>query len=64
MDAEREDHDQRLKTLLKEFFAEFLRCFFPVWAERCDFSEVVWLDKELFLAPPRGRSALSIYWPG
>lgn len=50
-----EDHDQRFKVLLREFFAEFLRLFFPEWAERFDFSRVEWLDKEVFLDPPRGR---------
>jgi hypothetical protein len=49
------DHDQRLKVLLKEFFEQFLRCFFPVWAERFDFTELTWLDKEVFLAPPQGE---------
>jgi hypothetical protein len=49
------DHDQRLKVLLKEFFEQFLRCFFAVWAERFDFGEVTWLDKEVFLAPPQGE---------
>ena len=48
------DHDQRLKVLLKEFFEQFLRRFFPVWAVRFDFSEITWLDKEVFLAPPQG----------
>ncbi len=28
---------------------------FPRWAERFDFSDVVWLDKEVFLAPPQGE---------
>jgi hypothetical protein len=49
------DHDQRMKVLLKEFFAQFLWCFFPKWAERFDFSEIVWLDKEVFLAAPDGE---------
>lgn len=49
------DHDQRLKVLLKEFFEQFFRCFFPVWAERFDFTDVTWLDKEVFLAPPQGE---------
>ena len=48
------DHDQRLKVLLKEFFEQFLRCFFPVWAARFDFSTLSWLDKEIFPDPPRG----------
>src|SRR2546421_6693296 len=49
------DHDQRLKVLLKEFFEQFFRCFFPAWAERFDFTDVTWLDKEIFLAPPQGE---------
>jgi hypothetical protein len=49
------DHDQRLKVLLKEFFEQFFLCFFPAWAERFDFASVDWLDKEVFLDPPRGE---------
>src|SRR5919108_5160640 len=49
------DHDQRLKVLLKEFFAQFFQCFFPAWAVRFDFRELTWLDKEVFLAPPQGE---------
>ena len=49
------DHDQRLKVLLKEFFEQFFVCFFPTWAERFDFRDVTWLDKEMFLAPPQGE---------
>src|SRR5947209_2931335 len=49
------DHDQRLKVLLKEFFEQFFRCFFPHWAEHFDFAAVSWLDKEVFLAPPQGE---------
>jgi Domain of unknown function (DUF4351) len=49
------DHDQRLKVLLKEFFAQFFLCFFPAWAARFDFADLTWLDKEVFLAPPRGE---------
>ena len=53
-DATSDDHDQRLKVLLKEFFDQFFGCFFPAWAGRFDFARVQWLDKEVFLAPPRG----------
>jgi hypothetical protein len=53
--SETPDHDQRLKVLLKEFFEQFLLCFFPVWAARFDFGEITWLDKEVFLAPPQGE---------
>lgn len=49
------DHDQRLKVLLKEFFEQFFLCFFPAWAQRFDFQEITWLDKEVFLAPPQGE---------
>jgi hypothetical protein len=49
------DHDQRLKVLLKEFFRQFFGCFFPAWAERFDFGQIDWLDKEVFLAPPQGE---------
>jgi hypothetical protein len=50
-----QDHDQRLKVLLKEFFAQFFLCFFAPWAERFDFSSIDWIDKEVFLAPPQGE---------
>jgi len=51
---EDQDHDQRLKVLLKEFFDQFFLCFFPVWAARFDFAVFDWMDKEVFLAPPQG----------
>ena len=51
------DHDQRFKTLLREFFAEFVGLFFPDWAGRFDFGRVGWLDKEVFPDPPAGRAA-------
>ena len=50
-----EDHDQRFKVLLQEFFAEFFQLFFPEWARRFDFSRVTWLDKEVFTDPPQGE---------
>src|SRR3954452_21922816 len=53
--SETPDHDQRLKVLLKQFFGQFLECFFPAWAARFDLGEVTWLDKEVFLAPPQGE---------
>jgi len=28
---------------------------FPAWAERFDFTDLTWLDKEVFLAPPQGE---------
>ena len=48
------DHDQRFKTLIREFFAEFLQLFFAIWAERLDCSKVEWLDKEVFPDSPVG----------
>ncbi len=48
-------HDQRFKTLLKEFFAEFIQLFFANWADRFDFSHVEWLEQEAFLDPPQGE---------
>jgi hypothetical protein len=55
------DHDQRFKTLLREFFADFLRLFFADWAARLDLSAVEWLDKEVFPDPPEGtRHALDL----
>jgi hypothetical protein len=48
------DHDQRFKTLIREFFAEFLRLFFARWIGSFDFDTVEWLDKELFPDPPEG----------
>jgi hypothetical protein len=49
------DHDQRFKVLLKAFFAQFFRVFFPAWADRFDFSRVDWLEQEVFTDPPRGE---------
>jgi hypothetical protein len=49
------DHDQRFKTLLREFFAEFMELFFPDRAALLDLTRVEWLDKELFLDPPQGE---------
>jgi hypothetical protein len=49
------DHDQRFKTLIRNFFMEFLQLFFSKWAERLDASAVEWLDKEIFPNPPEGR---------
>jgi hypothetical protein len=49
------DHDQRFKSLLKTFFAEFFQVFFPAWADRFEFSRVDWLEQEIFTDPPRGE---------
>jgi len=49
------DHDQRFKTLIQEFFGEFLQLFFAPWEERFDCGAVEWLDKEVFPDPPQGE---------
>jgi hypothetical protein len=54
-EPERADHDQWLKVLLKEFFGAFFGCFVPAWVDRFEFTDIDWLDKELFTAPPRGE---------
>ena len=51
-----EDHDQRFKKLVREFFRELFLLFFPQWAGQFDFAQVVWLDKEVFTDAPRGES--------
>jgi hypothetical protein len=48
------DHDQRFKTLIQEFFADFLRLFFALWAARLDCTAVEWLEQEVFPDPPEG----------
>src|SRR5437588_12671811 len=48
------DHDQRFKTLIQVFFAEFLALFFASWARRFHSASVEWLDKEVFPDPPEG----------
>ncbi|MGF1579059.1 MAG: hypothetical protein ACFCD0_06815 [Gemmataceae bacterium] len=48
------DHDQRFKTLLREFFADFMCLFFREWADRMEFSHVKWLNTEVFDDPPGG----------
>jgi hypothetical protein len=52
------EHDQRFKTLLKEFFREFLDLFFREHAAGLDLSRVEWLDKEMLPDPPQGDVAV------
>ena len=55
------DHDQRFKTLIRQFFADFLLLFFAEWAASLDLNKVEWLDTELFPDPPEGtRHALDL----
>ena len=56
------DHDQRLKTLLKKFLQEFIQLFFPKWVARFDWSTVEWLEQEIFLDPPRVAAGMSTWW--
>ena len=49
------DHDQVFKTLIREFFREFIELFLPDKAAVIDFGSVVFLDKETFMDLPRGR---------
>ncbi len=49
------NHDQRLKTVVKEFLPEFFQLFFPAWVTVFDFSRVEWLEQELFPDPPDGK---------
>ncbi len=53
-----DDHDQRFKSLLREFLPEFFALFFPDWAPRFDFTETEWLDQEAFLDPPAGEKRI------
>ena len=53
-----DDHDQRFKTLLREFLPEFFALFFPDWALRFDFTGTEWLEQEAFLDPPGGEKRL------
>src|SRR4051794_24104292 len=52
------DHDQRFKTLIREFFGDFLRLFFAEWAARFDLDSVEWLDTEMLPDPPEGARHL------
>ena len=54
MERPKDDHDQRFKTMIREFFREFMELFFPAYAALLEFDLVIWLDKELFVDPPRG----------
>ena len=53
-----DDHDQRFKTLIREFLPEFIDCFFKRWYDRFDFSHYEWLEQEAFLDPPHGEQKI------
>jgi len=48
------DHDQRFKSIIREFFADFLKLFFADWAVRLDLTRIEWLTQELLPDPPDG----------
>ena len=48
-------HDQLFKDLLRAFFGDFVRLFFPDKARRLDLGSVSFEDKEVFTDLPRGR---------
>jgi len=48
------DHDQRFKTLIQTFFADFMRLFFADWAARFDLDSLEWMGTELLPEPPEG----------
>jgi hypothetical protein len=52
--VEEEDHDQRFKTLIREFFADFMRLFFSTWTAGLDCDSPEWLEQEAFPDPPDG----------
>jgi hypothetical protein len=52
------DHDQRFKALIRDFFPDFLRLFFPEISDRLDLSTVEWLDTEILPDPPEGSRHL------
>lgn len=49
------EHDQRFKTLAREFFAELIALLFTKWAAKLDLARLDWLDKELMPDPPSGQ---------
>jgi hypothetical protein len=52
--VDEQDHDQRFKTLIREFFADFMRLFFSTWAAGLDCDSPEWLEQEAFPDPPDG----------
>ena len=52
------DHDQIFKTLLKEFFSEFIELFLPHVASEIDFDSVEFLEQEFFTDINNGRKRL------
>jgi hypothetical protein len=53
-----QDHDQRFKQAVREFFPDFLRLAQPDRADAFDCTALEWLDQEQFLDPPQGQRVL------
>lgn len=51
-------HDQRFKSILKEFLPELVELLLPEHASLFDFTEVDWLDTELLTDPPHGDTLI------
>ena len=49
------DHDQRFKSMIREFFPEFMQLFLPTWATQFDFASAKWLEQEVLPDPPEGE---------
>jgi hypothetical protein len=49
------DHDQRLKSVVRECLAEAVDLTFPAWAVALDLSAPEWLEQEVFPDPPSGE---------
>jgi len=58
-ERKKSEFDQLCKRLIKTFFREFLDFFFPALAEMIDFSEVTFIDKELFSGQIEGSKTVS-----
>ena len=52
------EHDQIFKTLIKEFFEEFMMLFLPDVGREIDFNRVEFLEQEFFTDINRGRKKL------
>ena len=53
--SDKTSHDQVFKTVIQEFFKEFMEMFLPAEAKRIDFRKVEFLDKEHFTDLVKGR---------
>ena len=56
--AEKINHDQLFKTLIKEFFEEFMMLFLPEVGSEIDFKQVEFLEQEFFTDINHGRKKL------